>query len=70
MALVRRCSCAEKVGRVGGFLVDAGGHAAKSDHDESFYPPVRVEVHASRYINGTKGTHLIRANEMPCQMRT
>ena len=70
MALVGRCSCAEKIGRVGGFLVDAGGHAANMDHDKSFYPTVRVEVHASRYINGTKGTHLIRAKLVPCQMRT
>ena len=52
---MRRCSCAEKIGRVGSFLVGAGGHAAKTDHDESLSPPVRVEVHASRYTNGTKG---------------
>ena len=51
-----RCSCAEKIGRAGGFVVDAGGHAAKMDHDESFPPPVRVEVHTRRYTNGTKGT--------------
>ena len=70
VALVGRCSCAEKIGRAGGFVVDAGGHAAEMDHDESFPPPVRVEVHTRRYTNGTKGTHLIRAKQVPCQMRT
>ena len=60
-----RCSCAEKIGRAGGFLVDAGGHAAKIDHDKYFPPPVRVEVHARRYTNGTKCAHLIRAKEVP-----
>ena len=70
VVLVGRCSCAEKTGSAGGFLVDAGGHTAKVDHDECFPPPARVEFHARRYTNGTKGTHLIRAKEMPCHMRT
>ena len=35
VVLVGRCSCAEKTGSAGGFLVDASGHAAKTDRDES-----------------------------------